>query len=438
VAKIDSATEQTAKKEEEADNAEGVKTEPVKLNRGGLKTKNRKNRKINKRTTRKIKGGLSVSGVSVKGNIEVIMDKLTKYIYTQNLKNSKEYIGMTNLNVVRSLVTSQKTIDEKTFPGGVLPEGHLLKYVEDEQRLFLVLAIKYFLLVRNGEKEGATEEEKTHLANWKNVFTDPRPFKSYKDPSQHKIVPLVGAGNNLTEKLKNLFHDKAELTFPYYEKNVLQTKKFTLENKTVFDLVLILADIVWNTFDHTKGKSLVTIVPAQRGGLLGIPSMGIKTSLSKGVDYSKKTYAANMDLNRVFDYSFKRMVYDRTSAIYEGGNQEEVGHFYLNLTFSVMLTAHFACSTATNIAAGVMSNAPSVMFEIAGHTAAAHATSIPGLSVLPPWLAKLSQLNTPQCYIGMLLSGYAMFHMVKWSNVFVTNAAATGRAIASATGTKKQ
>jgi hypothetical protein len=269
------------------------------------------------------RGGLA-SSITEKGRIEVIIDKLRKYIYCKNLSHAKEYVDL--LHIGSSLLNG------KTFPGGKLPDDHLLKYAEIEQRRFLMLGILYY-------KKNSTV----------NIF--PKGWKTLLDS---KVI---------------------RSSFPYFDFNdERKNKQITNEmidsqinTATTYEMVKILADL------------------ALKNGNTG----------------------NNRILDKIFDYSYKRMVYYRIKEMHGEANSQVdkqfIGRFYVKIYYSIIMSAHFTCTTAVNVTLGVLSN-PLASFGIV----------IP--VNLPPIAKTLTQANTPQCYISSLFATYMIvfFPLFNW------------------------
>jgi hypothetical protein len=116
----------------------------------------------------------------------------------------------------------------------------------------------------------------------------------------------------------------------------------------------------------------------------------------------------NRILDKIFDYSYKRMVYYRIKEMHGEANSQVdnqfIGRFYVKIYYSIIMSAHFTCTTAVNVTLGVLSN-PLASFGIV----------IP--VNLPPIAKTLTQANTPQCYISSLFATYMIvfFPLFNWS-----------------------
>jgi len=343
--------------EDNLDNNANAKQENVKV--GGKKTK--KNEKINRKTKKNIQyGGVSISG-TVKGDINVIIDKLSKYIFTENLKSNHVDIEL---------------------------KDTMLEYIIEEQQLFINAAIYYF---------------------------------------------------GIDIELK-------DITYENYNLDVIDTyiNENNYKNKDTYDLIKILADKIWPKRVHQNGGDIndeITgsdfrdyIKDKSREGFEktkeGIDYIKDKSregfeKTKEGIDYIKDksregfneasrsvankidsvsnlVFANNVKLNRIFDIAFRKMIDRRIEKLFttssNSSNEEELStlsSFYSAIKFSTILSAHFTCSTALNITAGILSNP----------------LSITGLPILPPFIKGLTSANTPQCYISMMLCAYAMFRM---------------------------
>jgi hypothetical protein len=206
----------------------------------------------------------------------------------------------------------------------------------------------------------------------------------------------------------------------------LSTKSFsfTEENSVSSDVDAYLNN-------KHSGKDIETLISdlankmstAQAGGL-SMPNLGIKSTLTNG-----RSYVANRTLNRdddialnqIFNYSYKRMVNDRLRKIFEwrirkkelteeqkaevtenGGDivhvetfkkhRETVNEFLKEFSWSIIMSAHFTCSTATNLALAWFNPL----------------TVIPGM---PPQLTALISPVTPQCFISGIMFTSLLFKL---------------------------
>jgi hypothetical protein len=345
--------------EEQKEEDQEKNNTPPNTQGGKKRTKKYKHSRNNK--TKKIKGGLNLSG-TVSGDIGVITDKISKYIFGKNLR-TPEWRGK-------------------------LPDDHPLKYVEEEQKMFLGLAILYYDNMNNEEEKKKYDE----------IFMDPNPFIDYLDESKNK---------DLTQNINNTLNEKYTDSTPY-------------------EMVLILADKIWPEREHTPKA------PPQTGGIFGIRDMGIAKSMNDSKKYvgekiqqgrqyantkiqniGEKIAKNNMILNKIFDYAYKRMVYYKLKKLFieidpntdslsdvQKNNLYNTVSFYRKIKFSTMMSAHFTCSTATNMAAAYISNPFAGAMGLASTVAQ-----------VPPLLHMASSLNTPQCYVAMYLCGYVLFFM---------------------------
>jgi len=169
--------EESSDKEEARTQTDVTTQEPV---QGGKKTKDYKIR-VNKHKTRRMKGGLfKLSSVDPRG---VIIDKLAKYLYVDNIKN--------------------KVNDDEVNP--------LLSYAIEEQRLFLGLALQYFKTLRESQRT-AKENNNPKLKSDALVAFDKKldnagimqelPFENYKEDSPDK-QENVNINNYLNENYPN-------------------------------------------------------------------------------------------------------------------------------------------------------------------------------------------------------------------------------------------
>ena len=273
------------------------------------------------------RGGLA-SSITEKGRIEVIIDKLRKYIYCKNLSHAEEYVALLHIRLLNG----------KTFPGGKLPDDHLLKYAEIEQRRFLMLGILYY-------------ENKSTL--WKDIF--PKGWKTLLDS---KVI---------------------RSSFPYFDFNEEQNNK-QITNEMI-DSEIKTAYSKKSTYEMVKKLADLALNNRIRGN--------------------------NRILDKIFDYSYKRMVYYRIKEMHDGANSQVdkqfIGRFYVKIYYSIIMSAHFTCTTAVNVTLGVLSN-PLASFGIV----------IP--VNLPPIAKTLTQANTPQCYISSLFATYMIvfFPLFNW------------------------
>uniref|UniRef100_A0A6C0B4F5 Uncharacterized protein n=1 Tax=viral metagenome TaxID=1070528 RepID=A0A6C0B4F5_9ZZZZ len=307
------------------------------------KKRTTKSKRSRKNKTKKIlKGGLHFSG-TVDGDIGVINDKISKYIFGKNLRTPE-------------------------WRDKLFDSNHPLKYVEEEQKMFLALAIIYYKNMTNTEQKQKYDD----------FFMEPNPFSNYLDETQNKDLTT-----DIEMELKNY------------------------EGKTPYQMVLILADLVWTNRKHQVG---------QVGGLFNIPNIGIRKSVNKSIQYVGESIAKNnMFLNKIFDYAFKRMVFYKLKKLFipvtvnaetktltpeQKNSLYETVNFYRKIKFSTLSSADFSCTTTTNNALAIVSN-PFAGVMGYGST----------FSNLPPALQTASQLNTPQCYITTLLYAYILFFM---------------------------
>jgi hypothetical protein len=342
IAKFTTETDKQLAKEKADDDKETEVATPVQAQNAGKK-RTTKSKRYRKNKTKKItKGGLHFSG-TVDGDVGVINDKISKYIFGKNLRTPE---------------WRDKPFNDK----------HPLKYVEEEQKMFLALAILYYKNMTNAEQKQKYDE----------IFMDLNPFSNYLDESQNK-----------------------DLT------NDINTELVNHEGKTPYQMVLILADLVWPNRNHQVG---------QLGGLFNIPNMGIRKSLNTKIQYVGESIAKNnMFLNKIFDYAFKRMVFYRLKTLFvpitvtaetktltreQKNSLYETVNFYRKIKFSTISSSHFTCTTASNVALGVISNP---FAGAMGYGAA--------VTNLPHALHTVAQLNTPQCYIATLLCAYVLFFM---------------------------
>jgi hypothetical protein len=350
IAKFTSETDKQLAKEKADEDKETETATPPQVQIAGKKRTTKSKRSRKNKTKKITKGGLHFSGTVV-GDIGVINDKISKYIFGKNLRTPE---------------WRDKPFNDK----------HPLKYVEEEQKMFLALAILYYNMTTKQKQK------------YDEIFMDPNPFSNYLDESQNKDLTT-----DIKTELKN--H----------------------EGKTPYQMVLILADLVWPNRKHQDPQL------GQLGGLFNIPNMGIRKSLNTNIQYvntniqyvGESVAKNNMFLNKIFDYAFKRMVFYRLKKLFvpitvtaetktltteEKNSLYETVIFYRKIKFSTISSSHFTCSTASNVALGVISNP---FAGAMGYGAA--------VTNLPHALHTVAQLNTPQCYIATLLCAYVLFFM---------------------------
>jgi hypothetical protein len=370
---------------------------------GGKKTK--KNKQTNRKTRKNEQsGGLSTS-MTKGGRIKVIIDKITKYIFTQNLKSK---------------------IDDSKL------NSSMLGYIIEEQRNFLKAAIYYF--GKNIKLEDITYEK--YDIEEINKYINGENLKEYNtleliEILSQKVWPERQYGDDITDdfektrqRLKEGFDKKKEIvkninikeniskasTFLKEGINEIYKKKIALNNKE--------SDNNNNNNKSNQNKEIVK-------------NKNIKENISKASTFLKEgineidknsknnldkllsmAFKNNIKLNRIFDIAFRKMVDRKIDELFiekpsSSSNQvpyeiyiKQVVKFYSAILFSSVSASHFTCSTALNITAGVLSNPLAFL-----------GASIPGLPVLPPFLKTLTSANTPQCYVSSMLFLYIVFRM---------------------------
>ena len=388
-------------KEEEKENAE----EKGKESKTGGRTAKNRHTNHNK-TQKKQKGGLNFSG-TIKGDIGVIIDKIGKYMYCKNLRLIHGHEEGLAGKAFKSIVGSAEP-KENEYAKFAIPNTHVMYYVEEEQRRFLGLAIMYFTDVENRDHNNS-------------IFMEPYPFVNYFD------IGIENMYNNSTPEE------------PYNLNNTIDSfLQNEYSGKSTYELVKILADFVWPERQHfvdtvTKGGDL-----SIRRGLSAAAKAVSKTAsvvkhaVRKGTNVGIQAVGElaaknNMVLNKLFDYSFKRMVYYRLIDMHRSvftvdgkfeppaklnrttnsqritENMLEMCKFYLKLKFVFIRGAHFPCSSALNIISGFTSNPV--------------ATFVQGL--LPEVLAPFIQVNTPQCYCACIICAFGLFSMYPYPSTYV-------------------
>jgi hypothetical protein len=344
----------------------------------GGRTKNYKIR-VHKYKTRKMNGGFMNTSFGPLANPRgVVIDKLAKYLYVDNIK--------------------------KNIPdANIHPE---LKYVVEEQKLFLGLAIQYFIELRDSQKQ-ATDNK------------DPK-FKSEALKALDQKLDNAGISKespfeDYKETSENYKKDSNESTTI---KTYLESKEY--QDKSVSDLINLLVPLA---FPPSK----------QTGGLFGIKSMGIadratsfanKTGslaartvsnaskgLATGISKTRKAISSgisrmgeaafpnNGKLNKVFDFSHKRMIFDRINNLYQAKDpvsdqkkhRDQLVDFFKEISWCIMMSAHFSCSTILNFATMVQN-------------------PLKGIPVLD-----MLGINTPHCYISGIIMMFLLYQIGPFS-----------------------
>ena len=333
-------------------------------NVGGKKTK--KNKQTNRKTKKNIQyGGLSVSG-TIKGDINVIIDKLSKYIFTQNLKSQQK--------------------DEEL-------KGTMLEYIIEEQQLFIKAAIYYFDI--DIKLEDITYEKYDNNAIEKYITDNNYINKGTYDLIRilaDKIWPKRQHGGDTT--------DNAKIVIEKIKKGIDKNKEFIKNAK--------IKDVAENVIDDFNKKRQRLKEGIDKNKEI------VKDTVSKAKTFLKEAsnavFANNVILNRIFDIAFRKMVDRRINKLFissSSSNQvpseidiKQVVKFYSAILFSCATASHFTCTTALNTTAMVLTNPLAFL-----------GASIPGLPVLPPFLKMLVSANTPQCNVSCMLFTYVAFRM---------------------------
>ena len=404
-----------------ADNPDEPKDKTNPKTKGGRTSKN--HRSANNQT-RKLKGGAFNLSGTIKGDIAVIIDKMSKYLYCKNLRkivDKEPSIASKAFSAISDKLSGKKSptpIPPNEYAKFEIPKNHLMHYVEEEQRRFLGLSIMYFTDNDNREYND-------------DIFMEPYPFVDYTHISVSTPYDYYKEKNE--DDVYNL-----NTTIDMF----LETK---YKGKTVYELVKILADFVWPERQHYVDPDEVPeemdgggrIMDRIKKGVSAVSSAASKAkhAVRKGLNKSIQSVGEamaknNMVLNKLFDYSFKRMVYyqllnmhrsvytfdgklthtqDMTDVQKQACSDKiiEMCFFYLKLKYVMIRTSDFACGTAINTALGIASTAGMVGINIGVSSA------------LPPMLKNITELNTPQCYIAMLISGYGLLFMYPYPSTYL-------------------
>lgn len=292
--KIQDANDEEIKKDADSQTTPEINPNTTTKQSGGKTKKNGQKTKITKNTnkTKKMTGGfMRLSSLDPRG---VIIDKLAKYIYVDNIKNK-------------------------------LPDDQLstqpIAYVIEEQKLFLGLAIQYFTALRKNDPNDL------ELKKLNEKLTAPMPFQNYKESEKNTDSAAI--------------HE-------YLEQNY--------KGKTVTELVDVLAKIAFQE--------------KQVGGFFGLKDRGIYSSISSGVSKATNFVSTKIDqatdslfknnkkINLIFDYSYKRMIYDRINRLYVAKapvpdmlkHREQLVDYFKEISWCLLMSAHFTCSTILNFA----------------------------------------------------------------------------------------
>jgi len=442
------------------------------LNIGGKKTKKRHHKHNNK--TKKRGAGLQamlskVKGDRKKGNVLLIAEKLSKYLFCKNLRMMSD--------------------DPKE---NSIAESQQLYYVEEEQKRFLGLAIMYFK---------TKKEERQN--DYYYVFMEPNPFHSYTNPSENKLFQAAkNQGNNANTAIDNFLKRTIEITFTNLD-NKKYPMKCDLSKKSAYQLMHILADLVYpenafsenvsngetdfsKDFGHKPGlwenNSSTNATPSipsndnmsnngalsseqtksptsnnytsnnqndaqnqnnrllpykkpyslfrggenhdeefeQNGGIFGIPNMGIGHTVNRGLQtIGESVFEKNMKLNMIFDYSFKRMVHYRIKDLYYSvetlktlsendtkKNSNVIKNIYKTILFYKKIK--HCCAMSSHIQCTSAINTTLGAIATVTNPLTPSVILVAATGAIPPWLIEATNGATPHCIVSLFFGIYSL------------------------------
>jgi hypothetical protein len=336
---------------------------------GGKHTRN--NKKSQHSKTRKIRHG----GTPLKDKRDVIIDKMAKYLYVENLKNER---AKNNYYV---------------FP-------ELLEYVKEEQYYFIKYAIECFEKNRT-EHQLDTSEFDMHIIETEEDYN--KVTKNIFD-KRKELDEYLGATEKTTENILKLIGTLSDLAFGtnYNPQPPTPTPPHTLASGgdayNAANAAYKVATAVGNRLiiqpARAVGKSAAYVASEVPRTAAYAASIGY----SLGMEKHKR-------LNRCFDFSFKCMVFYRTKKIYPEisadkfeKKREQVLDFLKEVSWCIMMSSHFTCSTLVNFS--TMANPISMMIK--GIPLVGHILSHVGI-------------QSPQCYISGIFLLTLLYHIQPFS-----------------------